>query len=262
MPGHRLLLSAAGLVVVAAAGLASAAPAWAATTAATTTTGAPSTTTSPTTGAALLKASQAAAKAATSVHFLAKTKLGSKTITLTASASATTGTQKIVLRGGSVVGHMSARLVNQIVYFKGDANGLEGYLGMPSTLAAKYSEHWIFFSPATKDYATFKKSLTLTAALRQVDLTGPYTTAAATTNGQSAEKISGTTKSLSSKGNKGKAALYVATSGTPLPIRYVATGKQKKQRETGTVVFSKWGAPVAPASPQTATSASSIVSGG
>jgi hypothetical protein len=256
----RRLPTAAALTVVVAVVLGAPALAGAAT--ATTTTASGTATSRPSTAKQLVAAVEAAAKAQTSVHFLAKSSLEGRTVTITASTSATNGTQVIVLHNGKSVGHMSGRLVNKIVYFKGDTYGLEEYLGMPATLAPKYSEKWIFFSPATKDYSAIEKSMTLDAAVSQISLSGPYATGTSTVAGQAAETVTGTTASLSSKGNKGKATLYVAASGTPLPIRYVGKGKQKKQKETGTVTFSNWGKKVNPVTPQGAVAASSIASTG
>jgi len=104
--------------------------------------------------------------------------------------------------------------------------------------------------------------MTLAAAISQISVKAPFTTATTTIDGQAAEAVKGTTTALSSKGKKGPATLYVAATGAPLPIRYQGKGKQEKKTETGTVVFSDWGMKVAPASPQGAIAASSISSSG
>jgi hypothetical protein len=133
---------------------------------------------------------------------------------------------------------------------------------MPATLAAKYTGRWIFFSPATKGYKNFKKSLTLQDALGQISMTGPYTTGASTTAGQPAERVKGFTTALSSKKKKGTAALYLAATGTPLPLRYTGSGTASKHKATITVTFSQWGVKVEPKAPQTTVSASSIEQNG
>jgi hypothetical protein len=261
MASNRLLVAGAGLSALIAAAAYAPSAAGAAT-ATTTTTAAATTTTGarPTTGKALVAAMTQAADTQTSVRYVTNSTLGGRSVEITASAGTTVGTQVIVLREGKNTGRVDARLVNKIVYFRGNTFGLEEYLGMPATLAPKYSGKWIFFSPATKDYSGIEKSMTLSAAISEISISGPFTTTAATVDGQATKKVKGTTTSLSSKGKKGTAIIYLKATGVPLPVRYQATGKQKNQNETGTVVFSDWGVKVHPATPHTSIPASSISS--
>jgi len=207
----------------------------------------------------LLSASLKAAEKESSVHFVATSAVGTRSITITADASTTAGSQVIILHEGKKTGHVTGRYVGKSVYFQGDTIGLEDYLGMPTTLAPKYSGKWISFGSSTTDYASIAKSMTLSAAVAQISVKAPITGGAHTTvDGQAAVSVVGTTTTLSSKGKKGTATLYVAAKGSPLPISYLGTGKQKKQSETGKVTFSKWGEKVSPSAPYNAVPASSI----
>lgn len=256
MPSNRSLLAGAGVAAVLAFGASGVAGA--ATT--TTTTATAQATLTP---KALLAASLKAANAQPSVHFVATSTVGTRSITITADAAAATGSQVIVLREDKKTGHVTGRYVGSTVYFRGNTVGLEDYLGMPTTLAPKYSGKWISFGSSTEDYSSIAKSMTISAAVAQISVKAPITGGGhATVGGQAAVGVRGTTTTLSSKGKKGKATLYVAATGSPLPIRYNGTGKQKKQKETGQVTFSKWGETVNPTAPAGAVPASSISTSG
>jgi len=211
----------------------------------------------------LLAASLRAARKESSVHFVATSAVGTRSITITGDASASAGSQVIVLHEGKSTGHVTGRYVDKAVYFRGDTIGLEDYLGMPSTLAPKYSGKWIAFGSSTPNYSSIAKSMTLSAAVAQISVKAPITRGAhATVDGQAAVSVLGSTTTLSSKGKKGTATLYVAAKGSPLPISYLGTGKQKEQSETGKVSFSKWGEKVSPSVPPNAVPASSISGSG
>ncbi len=230
--------------------------------AATTTTTAPATTTTaPTATSAMVSSALKAAGQQTSVHYVATSKESGRSITITASTSPTTGTQQIVLRANKNTGHVSGRLVDKIVYYRGDTFGLEEYLGMPATLAPKYTGKWIFFSPATKDYSAIAKSFTLATAVSQITMKGPYTTKTATVDGKPATTVTGRDTVTGHPGKKGSATLAIASSGTPLPIHYSGNTTQSKKTVTGTVDYSGWGMKVTPKAPQGAIAAASITSG-
>ena len=263
----RRLLAAATLGVTLgpfAGVLLAPAPSGAATTTATSAPPA-SSTTAPTVNVALLGDALTAAKGEQSVHFVATSGKTGRSETVTESTSPTAGIQRILLRTKSATGHVSGVFMNQIVYFRGDAFGLEGYLGMPATLAGKYAGRWIFFSPATKDYGPIEKTFTLDGAISQINMKGPYRRVTATVDGQPAITVTGTmvtkTKKKAKKTKGAKVTLAVAATGTPLPIRFTEKGTPSAG-ETGTVDFSKWGLKVAPKAPQGAIAASSIESTG
>jgi hypothetical protein len=228
-----------------------------------TTTSAPAGSKSPSSAAtSLVKSAASAATKQKSVHFLAKSTESGRSVTISASSSATAGTQKVVLHANKSTGHVTGRLVDKIVYFKGDTFGLEEYLGMPATLAPKYTGKWIFFSPATKSYSSIANSFTLTAAIGQISMTGPYTKAKSTVGGMPATTIKGRNTATGKKGKAGSAVLSVSSTGTPLPIRFSAKATVSKKSVTDTVTYGRWGLKVSPVEPQGAIAASSITSSG
>ncbi len=264
VPARRLAGLGTGVVVAAtllgapAAGAASTTT----TTGATTTTTVPAITTAGSRSAApktLLAAAIGAAGKEGSVHFVATSTIDTRSLRVTADAGTTVGMQTVVLHEGKVTGQVTGRFVDKVVYFRGDTVGLEDYLGMPSTLAPKYSGQWIAFGSSTQDYTAITQSMELSAAISQISVKAPITGGAHSTQaGQATVTVQGTTTSLSSKGEKGTATLYVAAKGSPLPVVYRGTGKQKKQKETGTVTFSKWGETISPVAPSKSVAASSI----
>lgn len=208
---------------------------------------------------ALLAASLDAAHAQSSVHYVATSTVGDESIRVTADTATASASQAIVLDIGKVTGHVTGRLVDNAVYFRGDTVGLEDYVGMPTTLAPKYVGQWIKFTSSAKGYSDITKSMSLTSAVNQISVEAPLSGGQKTNvGGRSAVSVAGTTTSLSSKGNRGTAVLYVSATGSPLPISYHGTGKQKKKPETGTITYSKWGETVSLKAPAKSVPASSL----
>jgi len=213
--------------------------------------------------AALVAASQAAATHQSSVRFVATSSLGNESISIAADAARSAGTETIRLRNASQVGLVTARYTGKAVYFKGNANGLGGYIGMPSTLATKYAGKWIAFTPAQKNYAAIARSMTLSAAVTQISIGPPFTSSAGPrVGGAPTVVVHGTTSTLSSSGNKGTAILTIRSTGSPLPVSFVGRGTQSGKTETGQVVFSRWGEPVHVVAPSPSVNASTITTGG
>jgi hypothetical protein len=208
---------------------------------------------------ALLAASLDAAHAESSVHYVATSTVGNESIRVTADTATTTASQAILLHVDKTTGHVTGRLVDNAAYFRGDKVGLEDYLGMPATLAPKYVGQWIEFTSSAKSYSDITKSMSLTSAVDQISVEAPLSGGHKTNvGGRSAVSVAGTTTSLSSKGNKGTAILYVSATRSPLPISYHGTGKQQKKPETGTITYSKWGETVNPKAPAKSVPASSL----
>lgn len=273
MPTARTLLAGLGLAALLAAagattgGTAAGAAGTTTTTsssgssATTTTTAPPATIGSSTTAKAIMDASLAAARAQKSAHYVATNKVGTRSIQVTTDTSPTTATQQIVIRVGKQRGQMTSRYVGGVVYFRGDDLALEDYLGMPTTLASKYVGQWISFGSSTQDYKAIAKSMQLSTAVTQISLKSPLKgVGASTQGGQSVVGVRGTTTELSSKGKQGTATLYVAATGTPLPVAFTGNGKQDKKKETGSVTFSRWGEKVTTTAPAHSVRASSISS--
>ncbi len=243
--GLAAFFAVPGIMAIAAALSASAAGA------ATTTT----TSTKPT-PKALLAASLAAAKSQPSVHFVAVSTIGTQSIAITGDVAKVKGKETVVVTSGKNTGHVAVRLVRQAVYFRGDATGLSGYLGMPSTLATKYVGTWIKFGPSSPTYKNISKAITIGSAVDQISVKAPLADGGtATVDGVSAVSVTGTTTDL---GGKGPAALYLPAQGNVLPVRYTGQGTQKKKKVTGQVDFSHWGESFTVTAPANSVAASSI----
>ncbi|MHB8221096.1 MAG: hypothetical protein ACYDHU_12365 [Acidimicrobiales bacterium] len=208
---------------------------------------------------ALLADSLGAADRQRSVHFVATSTLSTKSIVIVANAGTTSGTQAITIRVSKKTGHITGRYTGATVYFRGDAVGLESYLGMPSSIAPTYAGRWISFTSSDQNFTQIAGSMTLKTAVEQVSVSPPVTNGGrAKVNGTSVVVIRGTTTSLSSKGQHGSAVADVASGGAHLPVRFVGTGRQGKQSAGGRVSFSRWGLKVNPRAPSGAVPASSI----
>ena len=213
--------------------------------------------------AALAAATEAAAAKQQSVHYVAGSILGTESITIVADVARSSGLETIRLRDARQTGLVSARYDGKAVYFKGDANGLTGYVGMPSTLATRYAGKWIAFTPTQKSFAAIAKSLTLSAAVGQISIGPPFTSSTGPTVGNvPTVLVRGTTTMFSSSGAKGRASLSIRTNGTPLPVTFAGRGSQSGKTESGQVVFSGWNEPVHVVAPSSSVNASSISSSG
>jgi len=213
----------------------------------------------PSAAQSLLASSLAVAGRQSSVHFVATSTVGTRSIRIVANASPSAGTQTVTIRVSKKTGTITGRYVDDAVYFRGNTVGLESYLGMPASIAPTYAGRWISFTSSDQGYSSIAASMTLKSAVAQISVAAPITAGGRTTvGGTPARSVRGTTTALSSKGKHGSATLYVAATGSPLPLVYQGTGMQSKQKETGKVVFTQWGRSVRPVAPSGAVPASSI----
>ncbi len=234
--------------------------------------GASTTTTSPTTTTdtaaraqqtgllASVNSALSAATAQRSVHYVQSASAGKQRVTIVADASSSQGRQVVTVHNGSSVGHITGELTGDKVYFRGDAYGLSSYLGMPTNLASKYKNRWIVFTKSSQGFAQSVKAFTIQGPLSVVKLTkGTLSAAGATTvDGQAVTAIAGRTTALSTGGKSGTATLYLASSGPPLPVRFVGTGTQSAGSAKGEVDFSLWGERVVVPAPSHAIAASQV----
>jgi len=211
----------------------------------------------------LVTASLTAAAKQTSVHYVTVSSLGSQSISVVGDAATNAGQEAIVVTKGKLRGIVNARFDGQAVYYRANLYGLESYLGMPSTLAPKYTGKWISFTSADQNYPEISKSLTISSVVGDISLKPPMKLAGTKTiNAQRTIGVSGTTTAVPTSGKtKDVATLYIATSANQLPVQFGATGKQKNMTEIVKVNFSRWGVPVNPQAPTTSIPASSISSG-
>jgi hypothetical protein len=251
---HRFVLPVA---LAAAFGAGAAAP-WAAGATTTTTTADPA---QQTAAQAAVSAAVTAANAQTSVHYVAVSSQGGKSITLTADVGTQTGQQSIVVRSGTSVGHVSALLVNNAAYFKGDKVGLAQYLGMPSSLTGKYQNTWIEFVPSDSTFGQIQQSFTVANAVSQIELSGPFVLTKTTCATGTCQSVRGLTTTLSTNGKKTSATLLISSGAAALPVRFQGNTAASTTVAKGAVDFSNWGEQVNPTAPDNAVRASTITGG-
>lgn len=183
-----------------------------------------------------------AARTEGSVHFVETASAGKQSLSVTGDVSPTKGRQTITVRYGSSVGHMSGLWAADHVYFEGDSYGLQSFLGMSATLARKYKNRWIAFSKSDPGFVQTAKQFTVQGPLSEISLTGQLSmTGLAVIDGVSAQGVRGKTMALSSNGGTGTGTLYVANTGTGLPVRFTGTGHQSAGTANARVDFSSWG---------------------
>jgi len=198
----------------------------------------------------------AAAKKQSSVHFVATTTVGPRSVTLNGDASSSEAQQVVTIHDGSSVGHLTARLVPTGLYFNGDAKGLETYLRVPTASAPKYAGRWIVISNSASSFSQIVSSMTIGAAVDQISLTGPLSESTALANGRHVIVLTGRTTALSSNAKTGPAELNVAA-GSHLPVSFSGRGPGTT-KAVAAITFSHWGEPVHLATPSSAIPASSI----
>jgi hypothetical protein len=207
---------------------------------------------------ALVSGAVAVANQQSSVHYVAVSSMNGKSITLTADAASEAGQQTIVIKSGKSVGHVTALLVDDAAYFMGDRFGLVEYLGMTSAMATKYRSQWIEFTPSDSSFSQIQQSFTIAAAIAQISLEGPYTVRSTACAAGSCQSVRGVTTTLSTKGKKSSATLFVQATGQSLPVRFQGNAPASATLARGAIDFSNWGEAVSPTAPQGAILASTI----
>jgi hypothetical protein len=211
------------------------------------------------TGAALLAASLKAAKHQSSVHIDEVSSSAGQSITVTGSFAASTGSETLSFTVGKKSWTLRSLLVDSTVYFKTNTTGLEQYLGMPTSLAPRYSNRWIAFDSSDPDFSTIANSMTLSFVIGEITMTGKVTQGAQTTvDGTAVVSLRGSAGGSTAKSHHLVQTLYVPAGGTPLPVRLTETGVSTKKKESGSITFGDWGKKVSVAKPSGAVPESTI----
>ena len=238
---HPLRHSPARTAAVAAGLAAAAALALAAPDAA----GAASTTTTTSAGSAAATAQYNAALKAVGtkgVHFSSLAKQSGATLTGTGDAGSTSGAQTLVVKNKGVTERMSTRVVGSTGYVNGNDAALQDVIGLTKAESAKYAGKWLSFPTSNAQLAELVGGLLSSQVAKELEVGGPYTFGkSATVAGQKATAILGSV--ATENGSKVPVMVYVAASGSPLPIQEVTnagnTGGASAIR--GVVTFSDWG---------------------
>ena len=237
---------------------------------ATTTTGPPTTVAVPanSNGLATKSASEivaaalAATKAQKSMRVEEDTTEGTAKVALVDDVNATGGIQTIAISTGSTVGHVEIVFVDSVVYFRGDAAGLENFTQFGTAKSTKYANQWISVTSKQEGYSTLSAALTLdTAAAQFVSLPGTLSPGSPTKIGKVV--VMGVNAVDSSKSAKLTLTEYVNLVGTALPVEVRGiTAAASGAGRTVTVAFSKWNEPVNPTAPSSAVPITTLLAKG
>jgi len=175
------------------------------------------------------------------VHFNSTARQSGTSITVHGDTGATSGTQTLVVKNGSLTEHLTALLVGPNGYINANATALHHVIGLTSAQSSKYAGTWLSFPTSNNGLAQLITGLLNSQVARELEMTGPFTYGTATTvNGKSALAIRG---SQATQTGNVPVVLYVAATGTPLPIREDTNPGSGGGASAihGTVAFSSWG---------------------
>ena len=188
-----------------------------------------------------------AARAQHSAHYIAVSSFGGRTVTIVGDAARDRGIQKITVKQGTQVGHVTVTVVSNIAYVRGDAATLKSYMGFTPADATKYGGRWLSIKPSQPRFAPVAEAVRLLSTINELQMPPPFTTLPTTT--VAGQRVNGVRSKFTQAGHDVTETLYVRASGPPLPVRQVATA-------TGIAVsttFSRWNEAVHVTAPAHAT---------
>lgn len=194
-----------------------------------------------TTAAQLLHASLSAAQGEAGVDWVGTTHTSNVAVTLTTKAGKHDGTQSINFHVGSKAGEISIILVGTTVYIRGNAFGLQEYIGFSATAGQKEAGRWVSIAEPDATLVTIYEAvaagLTVSSTVSELAMTGPLTlTAAKTVAGQRVIGVQGTTL-VNSEAPSTPQVLYLKSTGEHLPVEAV----QNLKDETSSELLGPWG---------------------
>ncbi len=196
------------------------------------------------TPATLLAASLTAAKEQGSVHYVARARFGSQSVTIAGDAALDRGRQQIAFTQSGQTGHATVLVVNDTAFIKGDAFTLTNYMQIPGTLA----DRWLSLAHTEKGFKDVAEAVRLGSTLDELKMTAPLQFVP----GRSIAGMS--TVGIRGKAPQGSlttgATLYVRAGKTPLPVQQLST---ESGGGSDSVTFSRWREPVTVVPPTDAT---------
>lgn len=196
----------------------------------------------------VLDRAKAAAGAEPSLHYVATTIGGGKSVTITGDVAKDGGSQSIVMEADGTTGHVTVSLAEATAYFRGDGTGLTALMGLPPLVARRYVNQWIAVPSTNAAYGSLADALTTSSALQQVLIGPPLHLGRTTTKlHQRVLSLDGVMAGAapgSEKTGSVPATLYLHAHGPPLPVLYEAARKVNGQNLSQTISFSRWHEPV------------------
>lgn len=196
------------------------------------------------TPATVLAASLAAGKAQGSVHYVARARFGSETVTIAGDAARDRGRQKITFTKSGRTGHATVLVVNNTAFIKGDAFTLTNYMQIQASLANR----WLSLASTAQGFKTVAEAVRLGSTLDELKMTAPLRFVPG-------RSIAGTrTVGIRGRAPQGSltagATLYVEAGKTPLPVQQIST---ENSGASDSVMFNRWKEPVTVVAPVGAT---------
>jgi hypothetical protein len=154
---------------------------------------------------------------------------------MVSNAGATEGRQKLTLKAGKHVGHLTVELVDNTVYMEGDEQGLVMIEELTPSQAQAYEGQWISIPKGDQDYAWASSALTVSSLVRNIAPRGILHVVTGKRHGRSVAGVQGTY----GKGkNRETDLLYARRRGKKLPLEQLES--VPRQHFSARVVMSKW----------------------
>ena len=196
------------------------------------------------------------------VHFSSVATQSGVTIHVDGDTGATSGAQSLTVKKGSLSEHVNAMVVGSTGYVKANAAALHNVIGLSERPVAQVRRDLALLPDVEQRPRSARGGLLNSQISSELQMSGPYTTGTTTTvNGQRALAVHGFVSTQN--GSKVPVVLYVAATGTPLPIEEVTNPGNSGGSSAihGTVTFSHWGQKTAQKAPGKSVSLLKLVPG-
>ena len=162
-----------------------------------------------------------AARKEHSVHYVEHAAAARLRQTMVCDAARTRGIQRITFTLAGKRGHFIVIVVKRIVYLRGSAYALHGYLGFTPAQAAAYHDRWVSVPPANRRYKDLAASVTLPSFLHDIYPRAPLALATTTVGGRKITGVRGTNKEAG--GVRFEEALFPDPKLRPLAVSDIDT---------------------------------------
>src|SRR4051794_14880409 len=175
----------------------------------------------PRSAAQWLAAAMAAATAQGAAHVDVVDTLKSRTLRYSDDDGANGGIQRITVSGGA---RATVRVAGSDTYMTANRTALVSYFGFPAAAAGRAANRWMLLQNGDPGYTEVTSGVTFASAMKEVTLTGPLALLPARAlHGQRVIGIRGTVSAdTGSIDSSAQGTLWVAASGSPLPVSYQA----------------------------------------
>jgi hypothetical protein len=187
-------------------------------------------------------------------HYRAQWETGGLAQTIVGDARLSSGAQSVSVGGA----RFSAELVDQVVYFRGDAAALRDQLGLPTVTALSDSGKWISLQQSDGPYQSIEQGMTTETALSQVLIVPSAVSSSHPTRGARSVRITGQIPPGSRNQVVTGTARLNVSARTKLPSSYLARGSNGGQPWSASITYTRWGEDVPVTAPPVAISFGSL----